>query len=274
MIAVPPQALTFANSDKELRLADADAFRTAPVFNRSRWEESTSSANMAEVYQRFHATAYNDTGVLERASKIMGKTARNAQHQDLGKVETLVVDLSSGRVAEVIVATGGFLGIKDELSAVPPQAFRYDPDKGNLTLDTTRDAMKNAPHFKPGDWKNSVSDEVSLSAVYKAYNVPAYFGPGSSDTTMQNSVPINGGVAQSDAAITDRIQGLIQRTEGLSANARAVVITTKDGRVTLQGTVDSEKEKNQLGELAANVVSADHVNNQIQVKNTVTSMNN
>jgi sporulation protein YlmC with PRC-barrel domain len=272
LIAVPPQALAFANTDKNLRLADADTFRMAPVFNRSRWEESTSSASVTGVYQQFHAPAYTDTGMLERASKIIGKTARNQQHEDLGKVETIVVDLSSGRVAEVIVATGGFLGIRDELSAVPPQAFHYDADKGTLTLDTTRDALKNAPHFKPSDWRNSVSDEVSLSSVYKAYNVPAYFGPGSSDTTMQNSVPA-ADTAQSDSAITDRIQALIKNDQNLSSDAHLVVIKTANGRVTLQGNVDSEKEKNQVGDLAASIVAADHVNNQIEVIKTSASIN-
>jgi hypothetical protein len=276
MIAVPPESFAFANSGKELRLADADTFRIAPFFHISKWQEATSSANVADVYQRFHAPSYGDVGTLERADKIMGRTARNQQRQDLGKVETMVVDLSIGRVFEVIVATGGFLGIKDELSAVPPEAFRYDPDKGALTLDTTRDALKNAPHFKPGDWRNSVSDQVSLSAVYNAYNVPPYFGPGSSDTTMQNAVPANASVPQSDSAITGRIQALIQKAQGLSADARVVLVTTTNGRVTLQGTVDSEKEKSQVGDLAAAVVQPDHVNNQIEVKNSgaATTMNN
>jgi len=271
MIAVPPQALTFANSGKELRLADAETFRIAPYFHISKWQEATSSGNVADVYQRFHAPSYGEFGALERADKIMGRTARNQQRQDLGNVESLVVDLPSGRVVEAIVATGGFLGIKDELSAVPPEAFRYDPDKGALTLDTTRDALKNAPHFKPGDWRNSVSDQVSLSAVYNAYNVPPYFGPGSSDTTMQNAVPATAGVPQSDSAITGRIQDLIQKAQGLSADARVVLVTTANGRVTLQGTVDSEKEKSQVGDLAAAVVQPDHVNNQIEVKTSAST---
>jgi sporulation protein YlmC with PRC-barrel domain len=271
MIAVPPQSLSFANSGKELRLADADTFRIAPFFHLTKWEEATSSANVADVYQRFHAPSYGEVGALERADKIMGRTARNQQRQDLGKVDTLVVDLSGGRVVEVIVATGGFLGIKDELSAVPPDAFRYEPDKGALTLDTTRDAMKNAPHFKPGDWRNSVSDQMSLTAVYNAYNVPPYF---TSDTTVQNAVPTEK-LAPSDSAITSRIQELIQKRDGLSDGARGVQVTTENGSVTLRGTVPSETEKNQLGDLAATVVQSDHVNNQIEVKATgVTSMNN
>ena len=129
MIAVPPESLIFANAGKELKLNDAETFKTAPYFKLSQWNDATSAAKVADVYQRFHVTPHGSAGSLERADKILGLTARNPQSEHLGKVENLVVDLSAGRVVEVIVASGGFLGIKDELSAVPPQAFRFDPGR-------------------------------------------------------------------------------------------------------------------------------------------------
>jgi len=273
MIAVPPQSLTFANSGKELRLNDTTTFEIAPFFKMSHWKEATSAANVSDVYQRFHVASYAYSGPLERADKIMGLTVKNQQLEHLGKVDTLVVDLSAGRVVEYIVASGGFLGIKDELSAVPPQAFRWNPDNDLLSLDTTKDALKNAPHFRPADWRSSVNNAVSLAGVYNAYNVPPYFNADNMNNSMQNAVPQ--GALQSDSAITSRIQVLIQTTDGLSSDARRIQISTQSGRVTLRGTADSVKEKNQLVELAASVVQADHVINQIEVKELggATSMN-
>jgi sporulation protein YlmC with PRC-barrel domain len=281
MIAVPPQSLTFANSGKELRLNDAATFRIAPFFKMSHWKEAASAANIADVYQRFHVPSYAYSGAPERAGKIMGLTVKNQQLEHLGKVDTLVVDLSTGRVAEYILASGGFLGIKDELSAVPPQAFRWNSDHDMLTLDTTRDALRNAPHFKPDDWRSSVNNSASLSGVYNAYNVPPYFTPGSVNDTVQNAVPPlptvpNGTVAlPEDLAITAQIQQLIQVAASLSADARNVRVTTQSGRVTLSGTADSQKEKSQLGDLAASVVPANHVTNNIEVKDigATTSVN-
>jgi osmotically-inducible protein OsmY len=70
----------------------------------------------------------------------------------------------------------------------------------------------------------------------------------------------------SDAAITTRIQQIILATDGLSMGARGVQVTTQSGRVTLRGTASSEHEKKQLGDIAATVVAADHVDNQIEVR--------
>lgn len=282
MIGVPPECLTFANSAKELRLADAEPFKTSPFFKLSHWNEATSSASVAEVYRHYHMPNDANFGYLERADKIMGISTRNLEEKSLGKVENLVVDLSGGRVVEVILASGGFLGIKDELSAVPPQAFHLNPAQDMLTLDVTRESLKNAPHFKPRDWRDSVNDSMSLAVVYKAYNVAPYFTPGSTDTIVQNAaprgamLPANSADTQNDAVITARIQQLILAANGLSPDARRVEVTSKDGRVTLRGLAASEKEKKQLGELAATVVAAGRVDNQIEVKNigATTSINN
>ncbi len=273
MIAVPPECLTFANSGKELRLAESEPFRTSPFFKFSHWNEATSTANVEEVYHHFQIPTYGSFGYLERTDKILGISTRNHEEKRLGKVENLVVDLNAGRVVEVILASGGFLGIKDEWSAVPPQAFHFNPAKDMLTLDVTREMLKNAPHFKPRDWRDSVNNSMSLAVVYKAYNVPPYFNPNDAGATVQNAVPqgamipANSTDTQNDAVITARIEQLIRATDGLSPDARQVQITTQSGRVTLKGLAASEKEKKQLGELAATVVSADHVDNQIEVKN-------
>ena len=92
-------------------------------------------------------------GTVSRATKLIGTTTVNNQNEKLGKVENLMIDLPSGRIVEVIVASGGFLGIDAEMSAVPPQAFRYDVDEGALTLNTTKAALGAAPHFKNSEWK-------------------------------------------------------------------------------------------------------------------------
>jgi len=272
MIAVPPEALIHANAGKGLQLNDADAFRTAPSFKMSHWNAAASATEVADVYERFHVTPHGGAGELVRADKIMGLTARNPQNERLGKVENLVVDLSAGRVVEVMIASGRYLGIKEELSAVPPQAFRYQPEKALLTLDTTKETLKYAPHFKPGDWRNSADNSASLAGVYNAYGVPPYFTQGSPDTTPQNiapketTLPANTGGTLSDETITSRIQVLILTTDGLSMGAREVRVTTQSGRVTLRGIVSSEREKKQVGDLAATVVEADHVDNQIEVR--------
>jgi len=61
-----------------------------------------------------------------KASEFIGMTVKNYQGERLGKVEELAVDMESGRVVQVIISTGGLIGIGDRHSAVPPGALHHD----------------------------------------------------------------------------------------------------------------------------------------------------
>ena len=76
----------------------------------------------------------------------------NLQDEKLGKVENLMVDLPAGRIVAVIVSSGGFLGIGDDLSAVPPTALRFTSDRDTLQLDASKEMLASAPHFKANQW--------------------------------------------------------------------------------------------------------------------------
>src|SRR5690348_29699 len=57
------------------------------------------------------------------AATLTGDRVRNPAGEDLGKVEEIMIDVASGRVAYVVVSFGGFLGIGDKLFAVPWRAL-------------------------------------------------------------------------------------------------------------------------------------------------------
>jgi hypothetical protein len=258
------------DSHEELRMnADIDTFDNAPEFDISTWRLSTASSSVADVYLRFHAQLHPHMGYLERADKIMGLTARNEWNQRMGKVKDLMVDLPGGQIPEVIIASTGFFGIKDELTAVPPQAFLYNPDYNALLLDTTKKALRNAPHFKPDDWRYGVNNFLSPSAVYDTFQVLHSLTNDGTDNAVPDTIIANrasDGDTQGDITITLAIEHKILVTDGLSMDARHVQVITQKGRVTLRGMADSEKEKQQMGAIAASVVPADHVDNQIEVK--------
>jgi sporulation protein YlmC with PRC-barrel domain len=217
-------------------------------------------------------------GEVQRASKLMGSTARNVQNEKVGKVENLVVDLRAGRVVEVILASGGFLGMDDELSAIPPQAFRTGPERGTIVLDTSKDALANNPHFKSAEWAEANNPE-NVEKVYHSYNVEPYFAAGAVDNTSQNVreregnslTPLNQGNSQTDVDTTRQIRQQIMSADGFSIDARNVKVITLNGRVTLRGPVNNEDEKRQIADIAAKVASSANVDNQIQVENTSTT---
>jgi sporulation protein YlmC with PRC-barrel domain len=71
-----------------------------------------------------------------KASTILGMNVENNAGEDLGTVEDMVLRLAHGRITAVVISTGGFLGIGDELSIVPPQSLKMNLDKKLLQLET------------------------------------------------------------------------------------------------------------------------------------------
>jgi hypothetical protein len=55
-----------------------------------------------------------------KASEIIGKEVDNSQNEKLGKVSDLILDVEAGRVALVVVNSGGVLGVGAKSIAVPP----------------------------------------------------------------------------------------------------------------------------------------------------------
>jgi len=105
------------------------------------------------------------------ASTIIGDPVHNAMDEDLGKIEDLMIDLSSGRVAYAVLSFGGFLGMGNKLFAVPFRAMKVDTENHAFVLDVPKDRLKDAPGFDKDNWPD-ISAEGYRSQIYNFYNVP------------------------------------------------------------------------------------------------------
>lgn len=213
---------------------------------------------------------------LQKASKIMGTSVKNLQDEKLGKVDNILLDLPSGRIVAIIVSSGGFLGMGDELSAVPSSALRFSPDRDTLQLDTSKEMLSSAPHFKANQWPD-FAQPTYAAGVYRSYRVEPYFTTNATteaDNTARNVrdrndrtlTPLDQGSSKADVATTARIRKAITAEKGISINAKNVKIITNDGRVTLRGPVNTVDEKRRIGEIAVRIASSDNVDNQLEVK--------
>ncbi len=219
--------------------------------------------------------SWSRLGYVQKVSQIIGTPVRNLQDQELGRVENLMMDVSAGRIVTVIVSTGGFLGLADELSAVPPTALRFNPDHEILQLDASRELLAGSPHFKVTQWPD-LSQPGYAGGVYYAYNVEPWFNPtakSSADSVRDRDgstlTTLGPGNRQIDANTEAQIRREIIADHGMSANARNVKITAIDGRVILCGPVDSAGEKRLIGEIADRIAHAGNVDNQLEVQFTV-----
>lgn len=84
----------------------------------------------------------------------------------------------------------------------------------------------------------------------------------------QNSTLTAGDQSESaaDRAITQKIRQLIVKEETLSVNGKNVKIVTINGKVTLRGPVETEKEKAFIGSKAREVSGVTSVDNQLEVR--------
>lgn len=123
-------------------------------------------------------------GEVQKASKIIGMAVQNREETKLGDVNNLMVDLAAGRIVAVIISSGGFLGMGDELSAIPPTALRFSPDRDKLQLDASKESLSQAPHFKSNQWPD-FNQPGYAGGVYRAYQVEPYF-TSDADNTRRN----------------------------------------------------------------------------------------
>lgn len=72
--------------------------------------------------------------------------------------------------------------------------------------------------------------------------------------------------AQSDRMTTAKIRKAITSDKTLSTYAHNVKIITLNGAVTLKGPVKSDEEKEKVAAMAANIVSANKVTDELTVK--------
>jgi len=119
------------------------------------------------------ATLVHEPKVLA-ADTVVGDQVVNLQNENLGKIEHLMIDLESGRVAYAVLSFGGFLGMGDKLFAIPWSALALDPDDHKFILNVDKELLKAAPGFDKDHWPN-MADYAWRSKVFTYYSAKPYW---------------------------------------------------------------------------------------------------
>lgn len=92
---------------------------------------------------------------LAKASELIGFNIENADGDNIGEINDLLVDLGSGHVTYAVLSFGGFLGLGDQLVAIPLSRFESAPETNgnravaNIVLNVEPETLENAPAFDP-----------------------------------------------------------------------------------------------------------------------------
>lgn len=85
----------------------------------------------------------------------------------------------------------------------------------------------------------------------------------SPSSSQVSSKPVE---TEADRAITQQIRQLLMDDDSLSIGAKNIKIITMNGVVTLRGTVNSEREKTEIGRKTKSMSGVRTVDNQLEVK--------
>jgi sporulation protein YlmC with PRC-barrel domain len=108
------------------------------------------------------------------ATSLIGDGVVNTSGEDLGKIEDLMIDIQSGRVAYAVLSFGGFLGLGDKFFALPWEAMTLDTNRKVFVLNVDKDVLEKAPGFDKNNWPQT-GDSDWLTGVYEYYGYKPYW---------------------------------------------------------------------------------------------------
>ena len=120
---------------------------------------------------------HEDFRAVQHGSSIFALEIKDLQNQSLGNIKDLALDLEHGRIVEVIMSSGGFLGMGQRTVAVPPGALWFDPAGRGLVLRLNvddKEKFKAAPDFAMSNWAENCQSR-RVAEVYRYFGEESYF---------------------------------------------------------------------------------------------------
>jgi sporulation protein YlmC with PRC-barrel domain len=105
------------------------------------------------------------------STDVNGTAVFGVDGTEVGTIDHLVIDKTSGKVAYAVMGFGGFLGMGQDHHPIPWSSLRYDQVKGGYSTNITQDQLQQAP-ARPDDW---VGNREWEQRTYDYYGQPYYW---------------------------------------------------------------------------------------------------
>jgi sporulation protein YlmC with PRC-barrel domain len=101
---------------------------------------------------------------IVRASEIIGINVKNEADETVGEINDIVIDPNDGRVRYVALSVGGFLGVADQLFAIPWTSFecRREGDQDVVVLNVDKATLQKAKGFNQENWPDMANEQWQL----------------------------------------------------------------------------------------------------------------
>lgn len=128
----------------------------------------------AQSNQRHQEQVKSREPLALSAKTLIGTPVVNRQGESLGKLEEVMIDIYSGRVAYAVLSFGGILGFGNKLFAVPWQSLEVDTVNEKIIMDAHKELLERAPGFDKDNWPKTPNGQW-YHEVYQHYNQQPYW---------------------------------------------------------------------------------------------------
>jgi sporulation protein YlmC with PRC-barrel domain len=102
------------------------------------------------------------------ASTLVGDKVKNLAGEDLGKIEDIVIDLQSGRVAYGVVSFGASFMRGGKFFAIPWTSLAVDQGDKKIILNVPKETLESAEGFDKDHWPD-MADPSFRTRTYGHY---------------------------------------------------------------------------------------------------------
>jgi|tagenome__1003787_1003787.scaffolds.fasta_scaffold20990109_9 sporulation protein YlmC with PRC-barrel domain len=142
---------------------------------------------MVSTMPRASTTERETASSLIASDRVEGTAVYDAQGTRIGKVERLVIEKASGRIAYAVLSFGGFLGIGANHYPIPWPMLDYDEKLGGYRVEITEEQLKKAPRAEPGEsWEQAKPGRNEQVYGYWEQPAPVQEGQASSLITSDS----------------------------------------------------------------------------------------
>lgn len=206
-------------------------------------------------------------------SDLDGATVENYAGENIGSINEVYLHLNKGKVAGVVVSTGGFLGIANQRNILALNEFSYNAEDDSVRVDLDKERLRQAPVYREDDytWVNTVherakGDKYATGAI-SADRDRNHNANRNRDNNSNRNVNRGDNTDISDQEqLSESIRESILNDENLSNRARNVTIETTNNTVTLSGEVDSAAEKAAVERYAREQAGNRNVTSNLKIK--------
>jgi sporulation protein YlmC with PRC-barrel domain len=106
---------------------------------------------------------------LMGADTLVGNDVVNSKDENIGDIKDIMLDMADGKVSYAVLSFGSFLGMGEELFAVPWKSLKLDTEHKRFVLDVNKEKLQSAPGFDKDNWPN-MADKTWSKSIHSFYD--------------------------------------------------------------------------------------------------------